>query len=83
MQSLARRGLSRGAGELDPRHDLAMATNRQWLERTTGVPLLATVPLSAASDVAPHKGRLPTQILDAVGACYWPNVIGRSEADAS
>lgn len=71
------------AGQLDPRHDLAMATNRQWLERTTDVPILATVPRIAAATVAPHKGRLPSQILDAIGICYWPNIIGPATTEAS
>ena len=63
-------------GRLDARQDLAMATNRQWLERITGVRVLATVPQCDPKGVEPHRGRMAEAILEAIGTCYWSRVIG-------
>lgn len=67
------------AGRLDAKDDLAMATNRRWLELTTGLRVLATVPRCPAEDVVPEKGRIPPAILEAVAMCHWPKIVGLSE----
>lgn len=58
--------------------DPAMAVNRQWLEKLTGVPVLATVPRCEAALVAPERGRLPADILTPVAAVDWMAVAGRA-----
>ncbi len=67
------------AGREGARRDLAMATNRQWLELTTAVPVLATVPRRPAHHVAAHKARLDPEILDAVARCNWPKILGHAK----
>lgn len=58
----------------DRQTDLSMQTNRAWLQKMTGVPILATVPACPPAEVAPHKGRIPEAIMDAVATSYWPDV---------
>ncbi len=55
--------------------DESMATNRIWLPRTTGVPILATLPLCPAEQVAPQKAQLPEAILEAAMLTYWADVM--------
>jgi dethiobiotin synthetase len=54
--------------------DLSMTTNRPWLEKMTGLPILATVPACPPEQVAPGKGRIPDTILDALALTYWADV---------
>ena len=56
--------------------DPSVASNRLWLQRMTGLPILATVPTCPAAAVQPHKARLPREILEAVALTYWPDVLG-------
>ncbi len=55
--------------------DPSVATNRQWLEKMNRLPVLATVPRCAPQSVLPRKGRLAAEIIDAVGAVYWPDLL--------
>jgi dethiobiotin synthetase len=57
--------------------DESQASNRVWLPRTTGVSILATLPLCPPESVAPQKGLLAEAILDAMAMTYWPDVVGR------
>jgi dethiobiotin synthetase len=67
------------AGREGARRDLAMATNRQWLELTTAAPVLATVPRRPARDVAADKARLDPEIIDALARCNWPKILGHAK----
>jgi dethiobiotin synthetase len=60
----------------DPPQDLAMQSNRLWLSRMTRAPILATVPLCKADEVAVHEGILADAIIETVEATYWADVIG-------
>lgn len=66
------------AGRLNARKDLAMATNRPWLERLTGVRVLATIPQCADGTVDAAHGRLPPALLEAVGTCDWISVCAKA-----
>lgn len=55
--------------------DPSMASNRLWLERMTGAPMLAVLPRIEAGVVEPSKGELPAALLDAAGLVYWPDVL--------
>ena len=63
-------------GQQSAGDDDSMASNRQWLERMTGLAILATVPWVAGGVVAAHAGRIAPAILEAVGECHWPSVTG-------
>ena len=52
--------------------DVSMSTNRQWIQKMNGVPILATVPACESGTVAPEKGMIPGAVLDAVALHYWP-----------
>jgi len=65
------------------REDPSLATNRQWLSRMTGAPVLATVPRCDPATVVPHEAILPHSILDAVCQAYWPDLLGESVAGPS
>ena len=71
------------SGKLDAKDDLAMATNRRWLELTTGLRVLATVPRCPAAEIAPEKGVIPEAVLEAVGRCHWPSLVGSATASGS
>ncbi|MBI1336799.1 MAG: dethiobiotin synthase [Phycisphaera sp.] len=66
-------------GDIARASDASMATNREWITRMTGVPILATVPRCDPQNVQPQHGLLPGEVLDAVGMTYWPGVLGGSE----
>ena len=53
--------------------DAAMATNRDWLAKMTGRPVLATVS-QTTEPVAPHRGLLPRSIIEAMGTADWPRL---------
>jgi len=60
--------------------DPSVQSNPRWIRRMTGCEILATVPrvradAGGASPVAPHRGRLPEAILDAMRQAYWPDVL--------
>jgi dethiobiotin synthetase len=56
--------------------DLAMTTNRVWIEKMNRAPVLATVPRCEVGSVHAGKGMIPAAILDAVAQAYWPDVLG-------
>lgn len=56
--------------------DPSIATNRRWIERMTGRSVLATVPRVPPADVAPHKGVLSAEIVEALAMVDWPDVLG-------
>lgn len=56
--------------------DVSMASNRRWLARITGLPILVTVPWLADDDVVAHAGRIAPAILEAVGRCHWLSMAG-------
>jgi len=62
--------------------DLAMTTNRPWLEKMNRIPVLATTPLCEPTLVRPEKGLIPEAILEAVAQTYWPDVLGGGDEGA-
>ena len=58
-------------------NDPSMASNRLWIPRMNDVPVLATVPRCPAHSIAPHEGRIPPGVVDAVGMTFWEDVLGR------
>ena len=55
--------------------DESMITNRRWLSRMNDVELLATLPLCPAESVVPHRGLIPSAILDAAMLTQWLDVV--------
>jgi len=60
-------GYPTDAAEADP----SVASNRRWLTRMTGLPVLATVPTMRPDQVAPEKGVLHEDILAAIAMQRW------------
>ncbi len=60
-----------GADAADP----SVAGNRIWLQRMNDVPILATIPVCPASEVAAHQGLLPGAVLEAPATTWWRDVI--------
>lgn len=56
--------------------DPSIATNRQWIQRMTGLPVLATVPRMKDDLVQPAAATLADDVLDAVALTHWPTVLG-------
>lgn len=61
------------------RDDPSMASNRQWLERMTRLPVLATVPRCDGEQVRPELGRIAEDVLEAVAMTHWPEVLRAPE----
>jgi dethiobiotin synthetase len=59
-----------------PAGDLSMSTNRAWLQKMTGLPILATIPQCPADQVVPPRGRIAEAVLEAVGVTYWADIAG-------
>lgn len=59
--------------------DPSLASNRQWLTRMTGVPVLAMVPRIVRGKVKAEKGLIPGDVLEAVAMTYWPEVLGQAK----
>jgi dethiobiotin synthetase len=57
--------------------DVTATTNRQWLQKMTGLPILATLPRLAQSEVAPHQGHLAEDIHAAIALQRWERVLAR------
>ncbi len=55
--------------------DPSVASNRVWLERTTGLKALAVVPRVDPIGAEPQHGRLDPGILEAVELAYWPDIL--------
>ena len=55
--------------------DPSVQSNRRWLEKLTGAPVLAIVPACASDAVRPERGLLPPEFLDAFTQCHWPDVL--------
>ncbi len=58
----------------DPGSDIedpSMASNRLWLEKMTGLSILATLPQCAAGTVRPELASIPAEILEAAGQSRW------------
>lgn len=55
--------------------DPSVASNRIWLERTTGLKALAIVPRVDPIGAAPQHGRIDPAVLEAVELAYWPDVL--------
>ncbi len=62
------------------KNDPSIASNRQWIERMTGVPVLAVVPKVKDAQAQPQRGLIDGAILDAVATVYWPAVMERAQA---
>ena len=55
--------------------DESMISNRRWLSRMNDLELLATLPLCPAESVVPHRGLIPSAILDAAALTQWLDVV--------
>ena len=55
--------------------DPSVASNRQWLEKLTGVPVLATVPRVDPKRAQPDTGELDGDLLAAVAMVDWRRVM--------
>lgn len=55
--------------------DPAVASNRRWLSRMTGVRVLATLPRAPAERVAPQRARIDEAVLEAAAAVDWPDIL--------
>jgi dethiobiotin synthetase len=56
--------------------DPAIASNRVWLERLTGVKTLGVVPQVDPVGAQPQHGRIDPAVLEAMEMTYWPDVLG-------
>ncbi|MCX5659324.1 MAG: dethiobiotin synthase [Planctomycetota bacterium] len=56
--------------------DASMVSNRRWIEKMTGLPILAVSPACPVEEVVPHQAKIPPAILDAVALTYWSDVAG-------
>ncbi len=62
---------------LDRGEDVSMVTNRRWLEKMNGLPILATVPACTMETVLPCAAAQDSPaILEAVALTYWSDVLG-------
>ena len=61
------------ANEADP----SLSSNRLWLERLTGVKVLAALPRVAEENVRPDRGVLDDALLEAAGNVWWEDVLGQ------
>lgn len=59
------------AAEADP----SVATNRVWLERLTGVRVVAVSPRVPAEAAQPQRGVLDASVLESVATAWWPDVL--------
>ena len=57
--------------------DPATPSNRQWLQRMTGLPVLATVPDLGPNAVEPARGRLADDAVGALALQHWPGLLAR------
>ena len=55
--------------------DPSVASNRQWIERMTGVPVLAVVPRVEEAEVDVARGKLSPDVLAAVNTVDWLGVL--------
>lgn len=55
--------------------DPAMAGNRVWLNRMTGLKTLAVIPRVPEVGAQPHKARIDPAVLEAVEMTYWPDIL--------
>ncbi len=55
--------------------DPSIKTNRKWLERMTGAPVLAVLPKVSGDELMLHGGRLPDAIMQPIRQVDWQNVI--------
>ncbi|MEX0655619.1 MAG: dethiobiotin synthase [Phycisphaeraceae bacterium] len=57
--------------------DPAITTNRRWLTKMTGVPVLAVLPKADPRDVAPQHARLDAGVLEAAAMADWLALLRR------
>jgi dethiobiotin synthetase len=56
--------------------DPSVQTNRPWLERLTGAPVLATAPAVSAHQCRPDQGVLDRDIISAIAMQRWDTLMG-------
>src|SRR5690606_32237794 len=63
----------------DPQSDdVSVSTNRRWIEKLTGRPVLAMAPACAPDAVAPQRATLDLAIVDAIASVDWMSLARRS-----
>lgn len=62
--------------------DPSAATNAEWMQRMTDLPVLARVPQCEPDTVAPAHGRLASAVLDATGHIDWMALAAPPRPDA-
>lgn len=70
---------SPGAQGLDEADDPSVASNAQWLERTTGVKVLCQTPYGRLNAMHPAEGRIDPGILDAAGRVHWGDLFEQAQ----
>jgi dethiobiotin synthetase len=63
--------MNRYIGDVAAADDQSMQHNRQWIEKLTGVKVLAVVPRVKPAGAMPHRGRLDPAVVDALGTLRW------------
>ena len=59
--------------------DPSIRTNRRWLEKMTGVPVLTVLPEVAADAVVPHEGVMDEQLFSACAGVPWAELMHASK----
>ena len=72
-------GFDPDSSKLSREEDRVMVSNRVWLTRMTGLPVLATVPVVRDEPVRPHLAQIPPAILDTVALTCWGDVAAAPE----
>ncbi len=68
-------GLIMNQYDADVSADSSMGSNRIWLEKMTGVPVLAVVPRVDSKNAMPHRGRLVPALSDALATVHWQDIM--------
>lgn len=76
-------GFDTDSSKLSRDEDRVMVSNRVWLTRMTGLPVLATVPVVRDEPVRPHLAQIPPAILDTVALTCWWDVAAAPEQSGS
>ena len=63
--------MNRYEGDVAAAEDPSITTNRRWIEKMTGVKVLAVAPRVDPGQVVPHRGRLDPAVVDALATVRW------------
>jgi len=60
--------------------DPSIESNRRWVSRMTGLPVLAVLPRVHAAQARVEDGVLDAAVIEAAGTCDWPSVMAAGRA---